>query len=172
MPEQRILRPPEFAAQASGVCFEEGDDPYRRCSKVQFGDAEQLGDGSWRHTVERDITLHWRTVVNRPEFFVSLEASWFKAGRVKALRVVQPDGFTTGPWQRIYGAPPVAWTSHATHVEALEEEGAGTPVIKGGFRRHLDNDGVQEVILCGRDDRGGWHGVIDTTEIGQLPAGS
>lgn len=168
IPATRIIRPAEMVAQASGVCIGEGLDPYQHCSKIQFGDAEQLGDGSWRYEAERDLTIRWRTVANVHEFFINLQPSWFKDARVKALRIVQPDGHTVGPWEQIYMGTPLKWSTVSSQILPLSEEG-GSPEIKGGFRRHLDDDGVQEIVLCGLDSLGGWHGVIDPDAVGQLP---
>ena len=111
----------------SGTCYEEPDDehgdPYARCSHVELMEAEAFDGQEEGETVTRyrydliaRLPIQWRTRGNRAEFFIVLSNDLLRAGRIKGLRIRQPDGHTTGPIEQIYARPPVTWTRQATTI--------------------------------------------------------
>lgn len=173
-----VIRPPELAAQVSGTCYEEPDDehgdPYARCSHVEFMEAEafEVQEGNqpvtrYRYELVTRLPIKWRTRGNRAEFFITLSNEYVGAGRVKGLRIRQPDGHTTGPIEQIYARPPVTWTRQATTVISPDFE--HDVRLRSGFRLQLDGDEPLETVVCGDDPDGGLVAVVNPTYRDQAP---
>jgi cysteine-rich repeat protein len=164
--EELVIRPDALIAQMNATCYQADlEDPYANCSHIQVLDVQET-DGENVYRALADLPIRWRVVrpewnTNRTlEFYVDLPERLLADGRHKALRIVQPDGHTTGPAHRIYASPPIRWRRSYTRVLS-PDDAEEQALLWGGHRLQLDEDEAQEAVFCGHDSRGGILAVID-----------
>ncbi|MDE0883287.1 MAG: hypothetical protein OSB21_11875, partial [Myxococcota bacterium] len=134
-----------------------------------------LDENGSPYILQDEIPLDLSLNEGRMTVYATISESWMGAARWLGLRLKQPgpEGAVSSAWGFFvhpgFGFSGPGHAGSGDRLDLLPPTGNGPVTLRDGRRVDLNDDGEDELLLCGTDEGGSWYAIVALDQDGGLP---